>query len=118
VITADMAWHVHHIPYSQEDHIMCHNIYTTVRIHLLPLAALLLVTAGLGGCVAYSAGPPTTYGYNTYPAGTYSYNAYPGGYYYTAQPTYANSNGFRSDYMPGHDLINNAYSPGGDGGGG
>lgn len=94
------------------------KISPVARRHLLPLAALVLATTGLGGCVAYSAGPPAAYGYNTYPAGTYGYNAYPGGYYYTTQPTYANSNGFRSDYMPGHDLINNAYSPGGDGGGG
>ena len=55
--------------YENEDYINQNLKFTVARSRLIPLAALLVATA-LGGCVAYTG----------YPSSTYSYS-YPNGYY-------------------------------------
>ncbi len=59
--------------------------FKAARNRLVPLAALVLATA-LGGCVAYTGYPPTSYSYTTYPSGYYA--GYPTAYTYSYNTSY------------------------------
>ena len=81
-----------------EEHVMRDPKFTAVRSRMVPLAALVLVTA-LGGCV----------GYSSYPSGDYGY-AYPNSYYAGHPRTYyTNSYSNRPYYSPYYSSYNNAY---------
>lgn len=69
---------------------------------LIPVTALLLATA-LGGCVAYTG----------YPATTYSYN-YPGGYYGGYPSSYAYSYNY-APYSSNYNGTFNTYATSGNG---
>ena len=98
--------------------------FRVIGSRLIPLTALALSTA-LGGCVAYSGYPSSSYGYGGYPtaysynypssygyggsggyASAYSYN-YPRGYY-AGYPGY----GYRSYYSPAYGSYETRYSNG------
>lgn len=69
-----------------------------IRRRLIPLAALLLATA-LGGCIAYTGYPPSSYGYS-YSGGYYA--SYPSGYYASYPETYTNAPAYRPYYSPAY----------------
>jgi hypothetical protein len=95
---------------------MRHSKLTAALSCLMPLAALLLVTA-VGGCVGYSSQPTRDYGYTRdynyrYHRGYYA--QYPNSYAYPNSYTY--SYNYRPYYSPDYNGAYNTYEYGGGAG--